>query len=73
MRSAKTGDITLSVSNLLSILEFKQKYLEKLGDSNIKTDNLRMFCLGKELKDDLFLYSYDIIDEMAIQVMYKNL
>jgi len=25
-----------------------------------------MFCLGKELKDDLFLYSYDIADEMAV-------
>ena len=28
-----------------------------------------MFCLGKELKDDLFLYTYDIIDEMTVQVM----
>lgn len=73
MRSAKSGDVTLTVSNLLSILEFKEKYLEKLGDANLKPDNLRMFCLGKELKDDQFLYSYDIIDEMTIQVMYKNL
>lgn len=73
MRSAKSGDVTLTVSNLLSILEFKEKYLEKLGDPNLKPDNLRMFCLGKELKDDQFLYSYDIIDEMTIQVMYKNL
>ncbi len=28
-----------------------------------------MFCLGKELKDELFLYTYDIIDEMTVQVM----
>jgi hypothetical protein len=62
----------MAVSNLLSILEFKHKYLEKVTDKSLKPENLRMFCLGKELKDDLFLYSYDIVDEMAIQVMYKN-
>jgi 5-formaminoimidazole-4-carboxamide-1-beta-D-ribofuranosyl 5'-monophosphate synthetase len=62
----------MAVSNLVSILEFKQKYLEKINEKTLKPENLRMFCLGKELKDDLCLYSYDIVDEMAIQVMYKN-
>jgi hypothetical protein len=28
-----------------------------------------MFAMGKELKDDLFIYSYDIIDESTVQVM----
>lgn len=37
-----------------------------------KVDTLRLFCMGKELKDDLFLYSYDIADEMVLQVMYKK-
>jgi hypothetical protein len=27
--------------------------------------------MGKELKDDMFLFSYEIPDEMTIQVMYK--
>ena len=31
-----------------------------------------MFCMGKELKDELFLYSYDLIDEMTVQVMFKK-
>jgi hypothetical protein len=31
-----------------------------------------MFCLGKELKDELYLFSYDIVDEMTVQVMFKN-
>jgi hypothetical protein len=46
-------------------------YLDKLGSAaaDIKMEKLRMFCLGKELKDDLFLYTYDIIDEMTVQVM----
>jgi len=25
-----------------------------------------MFAMGKELKDDLFIYSYDIIDESTV-------
>ena len=29
-------------------------------------DKLRFFCLGKELKDELFLYSYDVRDELTI-------
>jgi len=27
--------------------------------------------MGKELKDDLFIYSYDIINESTVQVMIK--
>jgi len=71
VRSAKVGDTVMSCSNLLSVLEFKQRYLEKINEKTQKPENLRLFCLGKELKDDLFLYSYDIADEMTIQVMYK--
>ena len=56
----------MAISNLLSIYEFKQAYIDKLGDRNLKPEKLRLFCLGKELKDDLFLYSYDIVDEMTI-------
>ena len=44
--------LSIVVSNLISIPEFKQKYIEKLGgDSGLKVENLRMFCLGKELKE----------------------
>ncbi len=61
-----------AVSNLISILELKQKYIEKVGDKELKPDIVRMFVLGKEMKDDLFLYSYDIMDEITIQVMVKK-
>ena len=71
MRSNK-GDCSLAVSNLLSVLDFKKKYIEKSGDATLKPEHLRLFCLGKELKDDLYLYSYDIIDEMTIQAMIKK-
>lgn len=62
----------MATSNLVSVLDFKEAYLNKINEREMKTDNIRMFCLGKELKDDLFLYSYDIVDEMVLQVMYKK-
>jgi hypothetical protein len=49
-------------------------YIEKLGAAaaDVKVDKVRMFCLGKELKDDLFLYTYDVTDELTIQVMISK-
>ena len=72
VRSAKAGDAVMSTSNLVSVAEFKQAYLNKINEKELKVENIRMFCLGKELKDDLYLYSYDIVDEMVLQVMYKK-
>jgi len=63
----------LSVSSHISIRALKVKYIEALGvKSDVKQEELRFFCLGKELKDDLFLYSYDIKDEMAVQAMIRK-
>ena len=55
-------NIQEDVSNLLSIKELKQFFLEKLGDKaeGLELAKLRFFCLGKELSDDLFVYSYDL-------------
>jgi hypothetical protein len=49
-------------------------YIEKVSATSegLKVENVRMFCLGKELKDELFLYTYDIADEMTVQVMIKK-
>lgn len=73
MRSVK-GDCVVAATNLVSIIEFKQIYIDKLGSASegMKVENIRMFCLGKELKDELFLYSYDIMDELTVQVMIKK-
>jgi hypothetical protein len=66
------GDCVLSVSNLETIAHFKQLYLDKIGATDIKLDHIRLFCLGKELKDDLYLYSYDIMDEITVQALIKK-
>ena len=65
MRSLK-GDSTLSTSNLISIKDLKQKYLDLIGAKDVKIVEIRFFCMGKELKDDMFLYNYDIKDEMTV-------
>jgi hypothetical protein len=44
----------------------KKKFIEEMKFEGSEPENIRFFCLGKELQDDLFLYSYDIKDEMAI-------
>ena len=51
----------------------KQTYVDKqTNDKTLKAENIRLFCLGKELKDEMFLYSYDIQDEMIVQCMFKK-
>jgi len=48
------------ISNQLHIKDLKQKYLEKISMSDYSVADLRFFFAGKELKDDLFIYTYDI-------------
>lgn len=68
------GDKTLSVLNNLQVEKLKLDYLKALGltESDVPLSNLRFFCMGKELKDDLFLYSYDINEDMVVQAMFRK-
>jgi len=55
------------MSNHATISALKQHYIDKIGGGEDKTvDQLRMFYMGKELKDDLFLYSYEISENLTI-------
>lgn len=67
-RHAAKGDLIMEFSNLITIAEFKQTYITELGENgaDIQVDKIRMFAMGKELKDDLFIYSYDIINESTV-------
>lgn len=67
------GDVAMKPSNLMPITEFKEAYIKAIGDkgTGLTIDKIRMFAMGKELKDDLFLYSYDILNESTVQVMIK--
>ena len=33
---------------------------------------LRFLCLGKELKDELFVYSYEMFDGIVVQAMIRK-
>mmetsp|Transcript_22383 Transcript_22383/g.34643 ORF Transcript_22383/g.34643 Transcript_22383/m.34643 type:complete len:81 (-) Transcript_22383:20-262(-) len=72
LRHAAKGDVTMEISNLISIKDFKAMYVEKLSDDTVQTTGLRFFAMGKELKDDLFVYSYDILNESTVQVMIRK-
>ena len=45
---------------------------KELSKGKIDTSLIRFFAMGKELKDDLFIYSYDIMNESTIQVMIRK-
>jgi len=72
IRHTKYGDKTIGVSNHSLVGELKEKYyqqVEQIAKDGFKLEHIKFYCLGKELKSDLFLYSYDIKDEMTVQAM----
>ena len=55
----------------------KSKYLsqvsaEKVAERSADVSKLRFFCMGKELKDELFIYSYDLVDDVVVQAMLRS-
>lgn len=77
LRNTTIGDQEMELSNLLSIIDLKKQYVELLNSKEltkgeVEASSLRMFAMGKELKDDLFIYSYDIMNESTIQVMIRK-
>jgi hypothetical protein len=66
------GDKKFTVSNNENIKKLKITYLLEVGMTEDCIERIRLFCLGKELKNDLFLYSYDIGDDLVCQAMVKD-
>ena len=60
-------DINIIVTNKSSITECKAIFLKEVEmEEKSNPENTRFFCLGKELKNEFFIYSYDIVDEMVV-------
>ena len=74
IRNAQMGDVEVQPSNGMQISDFKQMYIDALEEKGepITSDNLRLFAMGKELKNDLHIYSYDIMNESTVQAMIKK-
>lgn len=50
----------LSLSNYSTVANLKELYAEKAKHDDIKSDNIRLFYMGKEIKDDDELHTYNI-------------
>lgn len=59
MRAAGENDVIISTSNWTGILDLKKLYLEK-SKRDVALERVRFFCMGRELKDENCLYSYDV-------------
>ena len=75
-RNTTMGDVEMEMSNLIPIAQLKNMYVDlleqkELSKGRIDTAQIRLFAMGKELKDDLFVYSYDIMNESTVQVMIR--
>jgi len=62
----------ISTNNKAKIPEAKMTFLETAElTKQVEDDSVRFFCLGKELKNEFFLYSYDISEDTVIQAMAR--
>lgn len=71
------GDKDVACSNLSTIEQVKGIYLEQCDQAKVEekgatAEKVRFFCLGKELKNDLFLYSYEMADKIVVQAMLRQ-
>jgi hypothetical protein len=51
----------------------KTLYIKEIGDDKLQIGNIRFFCLGKEMSNDFYIYSYEIENEMVIAAMISRL
>lgn len=62
----------ISTTNKAQITDAKQTFLETAElMKTVDEESVRFFCLGKELKNEFFLYSYDISEDTVIQAMAR--
>lgn len=63
----------IDVLNTQTIEEIKMMWIATLGDKAemLTADRVRLFCMGKELKDDLFAYSYNMNKDSVLQAMIR--
>jgi|FrelakmetLWP11LW_1041352.scaffolds.fasta_scaffold403379_1 hypothetical protein len=44
----------------------------KVAEHGLDVDKIRFFSMGKELKNDLFVYTYDMQDGIVVQAMFRK-
>ena len=71
VRNTTHGDLPMQAKNTSQVDSFKLEYIAKLKEDNklpddLKSSSIRMFAMGKEMKDSFYLYSYDITDGLTL-------
>jgi hypothetical protein len=63
------------VPNNIKIMDLKEMFAnaenKKKGKEPLDVTLIRLFYSGKECKDDLFVYSYDMAEGMTLTVMIR--
>lgn len=70
-RLAGESDCLVDIVNTDAITDLKQKYISKSG-KDVAVEQVRLFCMGKELKNENFVYSYDINQDKVITVLIRK-
>jgi len=72
------GDKEVQISNQASVNDVKVAYVnmvdpEKAAAKGVEDESkVRFLCLGKELKDELYVYSYEMFDGIVVQAMIRK-
>jgi len=65
--------VPFKISNKETVAGVKKIFHDFVGlkPDTVSVEGTRFFCLGKELKNEFYMYSYDMTDDMVIQAMVK--
>jgi hypothetical protein len=63
--------LAITISNHATVFDLKAKYTEAEGSEKFSADLLRMFFMGKDMKDNDKLYKYKIANDLTLQAMVK--
>ena len=53
-------------------MEVKEQYVDQFAKGEKTKEQVRFFYKGRELQDDLFVYSYEMVDDTVMSVMFRK-
>ena len=69
VRSVKCRDTQLTVNTADTVAALKDKFA---ASSNFSAQNIRLFYNGKELKNEVQIYHYEVNDGIVVQAHVKS-
>ena len=59
-------DIAVDISNMATTYDLKEKYAAAANNDEVRADKLRLFYMGRDMKDDQKLYTFKLQSDMTI-------